>query len=61
MMASDKTVAVPPLNGSNFPTWKVLCQMALMKDGLWNIINGTETMPTGDGERRAKLLNNCVL
>ena len=30
--------------------------MALMKDGLWNIVNGTETTPTGDGDRRAKFL-----
>ena len=25
------TVSVTPLNGSNYPTWKVQCQMALMK------------------------------
>ena len=56
-MASDsKTVAVLSLNGSNYPMWKVQCQMALMKDGLWNIVNGTETILTGDGERRTKFL-----
>ena len=27
-----------------------------MKDGLWNIVNGNETIPSGDGERRAKFL-----
>ena len=56
-MASElKTVTVVPLNGSNYPTWKVQCRMALMRDGLWNIVNGTEHVPTGDGERRAKFL-----
>ena len=55
-MASDsRTVTLVPLNGSNYSTWKVQCQMALMKDGLWNIANGTETAPTGgDADRRAK-------
>ena len=56
-MAPDpKTVALFPLNGSSYPTGKVQCRMALMKDGLSNIVNGTETIPTGDGERRAKFL-----
>ena len=43
--------SVVPLNGSNYLTWKMQCRMALMKDGLWNIVNGTETTLTGDGER----------
>jgi hypothetical protein len=30
--------------------------MALMKDGLWSIVNGTEVVPAGEGERRAKFL-----
>ena len=53
-MASDsRTVTIVPLNGSNYPTWKVQCRMALMKDGLWNIVNGTETAPTGaEADRR---------
>lgn len=51
-----RTVAVQPLKGSNYPTWKIQCQMTLMKDGLWTIVNGTETVPDGDGmaEARAK-------
>jgi len=40
-----KTVSVIVLNGVNYPTWKVQCRMALMKDGLWNIVNGTEVAP----------------
>ena len=27
-----------------------------MKDGLWGTVKGTETIPTGDGERHTKFL-----
>ena len=56
MISESNTVTVVPLNGANYPTWKVQCCMALMKDGLWNIVNGTENMPTGNGERCTKFL-----
>ena len=49
-MAESRTVAVTPLNGSNYVTWRVQCKMALMKEGLWNIVCGTEVAP---GERDA--------
>ena len=45
MMAESKSVAVVPLNGNNYPTWKIQCKMALMKDGLWGITTGSETAP----------------
>ena len=51
-MAEVRTLAIVPLNGANYPTWKVQCCMAFMKDGLWNIVNGTETDP-GDEEATA--------
>ena len=41
-MAEVRTVAVTPLNGSNYATWRVQCKMALMKEGLWGIVAGTE-------------------
>ena len=44
-MAEVKTVSIVPLNGLNYPTWKLQCKMALMKDGLWAIVDGTETSP----------------
>ena len=47
-MAEMKTVAIIPLNGRNYPTWKVQCRMALMKDGLWGIVSGTEVDPGED-------------
>ncbi len=55
-MAEGKTVNVIPLNGSNYGTWKLQCRMALVRDGLWGIVNGTETAPTDGGERRSKFL-----
>ena len=48
-MAEIKT-AIVPLNGKNYPTWKVQCRMALMKDSLWGIVSGTEEAP---GEENA--------
>ena len=34
-----KTVSIVSLNGSNYPTWKIQCQM----DSLWAIVDGVET------------------
>ena len=46
MVESGKTtVSVVPLNDSNYGTWKIQCRMALMKEGLWGIVNGTEVAP----------------
>ena len=56
-MAESKTVAIVPLNGPNYPTWKVQCRMALMKDGLWGIVDETEAAPdTTEAERHAKFV-----
>jgi hypothetical protein len=41
----NKTVAIVPLTGANYPTWKVQCKMSLMKDGLWGIVSGAEAAP----------------
>jgi len=56
-MAESKTVAVVPLNSSNYSTWKIQCKMALIKDGLWGIVNGTKTAPTEGAEQQAKFLS----
>ena len=53
-MAESKTVAVVPLNRSNYATWKVQCKMALVKDGLWGIVSGKETAPAEGGEQLAR-------
>lgn len=54
-MADSKSVAVVPLKGANYPTWKIQCKMALMKEGLWRIVTGEETAPaSGSASERAK-------
>ena len=44
-MAESKTVVVVPLSSTNCSTWKIQCKMALIKEGLWGIVNETETAP----------------
>ena len=41
---------IKQLNGSNYATWKVQCKMGLIRDGLWEIVNGTENSPTDEKE-----------
>lgn len=58
-MADSRTVTVAPLTvaplkGTNYPTWKIQCRMVLMKEGLWRIVTGLETAPTGSGAEQAK-------
>ena len=53
---TTKTVAIAPLNGSNYPTWKVQCRMALVREGQWGIIAGTATAPEGEGADPWKFL-----
>ena len=48
MATNFKTVAIVPMNGRNYPTWKVQCRMALVRDGLWGIVSGSETAPSGE-------------
>ena len=46
MAESGKTtVSVVTLNDSNYGTWKIQCWRALMKEGLWGIVNGTDVAP----------------
>ena len=61
-MAESKSVTVVPLNGSNYGTWKVQCRMALVKNGLWSIVSGTETAPAATEELSLRRrLNNLRL
>ncbi len=50
-MADFKTSFVP-LNGKNYPTWKLQCRMALVKDSLWDIVTGTETFANADARKK---------
>ena len=56
MATESKSVTVYPLNGSNYPTWKIQCQLALMKEGLWNIVSGSESAPEAGGDRHTKFM-----
>ena len=33
------------VNGTNYATWKIQCKMALIRYGLWDIVNMTESVP----------------
>jgi hypothetical protein len=46
MAEGQNTVAIIPLNGQNYGTWKVEIKMALLKDGLWGIVQGSEVALT---------------
>lgn len=54
-MAEGKAMLVVPLKGTNYPSWKVQCRMALVREGLWGIVDGTEAAPA-DADRRAKYM-----
>ena len=41
-----------PLKENNYATWKIQCRMALMREGVWPIVNREEVMPELDMERR---------
>ena len=61
MAESKIATAVVPLNGTNYPTWKI-------QEGLWKIVTGEEVAPTGNAAeqskfaaRRDRALANIVL
>ncbi len=56
MSSESQTVSIVPLNGSNYPTWKVQCRMALLRDGLRDLVNGIETAPREDASKWANYL-----
>ena len=66
---ADLRNGVVPLNGSNFPTWKIQCRMALLKQGVWRIVEGTEVAPDEEDEvnfrkysdRKDRALSTIVL
>ena len=48
MATEQRAAVIVSLNGLNYATWKVQCQMALICDGLWGIVNETEQAPEPD-------------
>ena len=49
IMATSTTSELIKLNGENYPAWKLQLRMALIRDDVWEIVNGTEKAPTGEG------------
>ena len=58
-MVEEKTMLVVPLKGTNYPSWKVQCRMALIREGLWGIVAGTEEPPNerDDADKYAKYMS----
>ena len=50
MSGEGKHTLVVALNGENYPTWKLQCKMALVKEGLWGIVSRTEECPNRERE-----------
>lgn len=42
MVMEMKLINLVPLNGANYTTWKMQCKLALIREGLWNIVNKAE-------------------
>ena len=53
---SSEIKNIVPLNASNYATWKVQIRMLLVKDNLWNIVNGTEVAPAETDSQHAKFV-----
>ena len=47
-MAESKVVSFLPIKGGNYATWKLQCQMTLMKEDLCTIVSKTEPPPAAD-------------
>ena len=41
MATEQRAAVIVSLNGLNYATWRVQCQMSLIRDGLWGIVNET--------------------
>ena len=55
MMASETRIAVIPLKGVNYATWKIQVKMALVKENLWCLVDGSESPPeASESDKLAK-------
>lgn len=62
---SSTTSELIKLNGDNYSSWKLPLRMALIRDDLWEITNGSEKAPGGDAsaedKKKFKSRNNKAL
>ena len=58
MAEGGKAVSIVPLKGTNYPSRKLQYKMALVREGLWGIVAGTEKVPdtTTEVDKHAKYL-----
>ena len=49
-------ILIKPLNGPNCTTWKVQHKVALIKEGLWNIMTENENASENQGEQAKHFL-----
>ena len=57
MASEGKHISIVALNGTNYPTWKVQCRMALIREGLWGIVSETEECPDrAEADKHAKFM-----
>ena len=52
----DIKSSVTLLKGENYATWKIQCRMALMKDGLWGMVCGSDEVPENDEALRKYII-----
>ena len=54
MASEGKHISIVALN---YPTWKVQCRMALIREGLWGIVSETEECPDrAEADKHAKFM-----
>ena len=61
---ADVKSAIIPLDGKNYPMWKIQCRMALMDDSLWDIVRVIEPLPdegNADASRKFMTSSDCAL
>ena len=49
-------MSITPLKFPNYPTWKLQCKMALMRDAVWGIVSGNEEAPAVDSDDHPKFV-----
>ena len=56
-------MSIVALNGESYPMWKLQCKMALVREGLWGLVSGTEECPDPmtEAKKHTKYLATIVL
>ena len=61
-MATETTKRlIKLLNRPNYATWKLQCKMALIKEGMWNIVTGNENVSENQEEHENTCCEEIVL